>query len=60
MTSNTEIDKNIAHIDIGGNLDFKRYLPLSDLDQSWGFVINDLGHSKIPHNSEKTDKRLCD
>jgi hypothetical protein len=51
MTSNTEIDKNIAQFDFANKLEFKKYIPISDLDQKWGFVINDLGRSKIPKNS---------
>ena len=51
MISNTEIDKYIAHIDIQNKFDFKKYIPISELDRKWGFVINNLGYSKIPENS---------
>jgi len=51
MKSNTEIDKKVAQIDIGIKNGFKKYLPISDLDQKWGFIINDLGLSKISENS---------
>ena len=56
MRSNTEIDKYIAQTDIGNKLDFKKYIPISDLDQKWGFVINDLGRTEIVENSNYPTK----
>lgn len=31
--------------------EFKKYLPISDMDYKWGFVVNDVGYSEIPKNS---------
>lgn len=56
MISNTEIDKNIAQFDFTNKLEFKKYIPISDLDQKWGFVINDLGRTKIAKNSNYPTK----
>lgn len=56
MKSKTEIDNTIAQTDIQYKFDFKKYIPISDLDQKWGFVINDLGRTKIPENSSYPPK----
>ncbi len=36
--------------------EFKKYLPISDLDYKWGLVVNDVGFSQIPKNSEYPPK----
>lgn len=56
MISNTEIDKKLTQIDIANKFEFNKYIPISELDQKWGFVINDLGRSKIPENSDYPTK----
>jgi AraC-like DNA-binding protein len=56
MDLNREIDKNIPLFDITFKTSFKRYLPVSDLDLQWGFIINDLGHNLIQKNSDYPTK----
>ena len=51
MKLNTESDIFIPHFDNDMPSAFKKYLPISDLDRSWGFNINDIGHAVIPKNS---------
>jgi len=51
MSSNRGFDKNIPQFDIDSKTAFKKYLPVSELDKKWGFIINDLGHTVIPVNT---------
>lgn len=34
------------------NTAIKKYLPISDIDNKWGFVINDVGNTSIEKNSD--------
>ncbi|WP_372935490.1 AraC family transcriptional regulator [Mariniphaga sediminis] len=36
--------------------EFKKYLPISDMDYKWGFVVNDIGYAQIPKNSDYPPK----
>lgn len=56
MHSNTVFDKNIPLFDKESNRALKKYIPLVEADQKWGFVVNDLGHTLIPENSEYPSK----
>lgn len=51
MKLNTESDIFIPQIDNANQPAFKKYLPISHIDRSWGFNINDIGHVVIPRNS---------
>ena len=51
MILNTYSDNSIPLFDISKNLAFKKYLPTSELEHNWGFIINDIGHTVIPKNS---------
>ena len=51
MSSNTVFDKNIPQLDIRAKIPLKKYVPVSDLDEQWGLIINDLGHTVIPENT---------
>ena len=52
MISNTHSDKDIPQFDISMDLPFKKYLPISEMEQEWGFIIHDIGHTVIPINSD--------
>ena len=52
MIINAFSDNNMTLFDISPKLAFKKYFPVSELDQNWGLIINDLGHTVIPKNSE--------
>ena len=56
MNLNTEIDKNIPQFDNLKKLEFKKYLPVSEMDRKWGFAIHDVGHAVIPENTEYPPK----
>jgi len=56
MKLNAESDIFIPHFDNKIGPVFKKYLPISDLDRSWGFIINDIGHTVIPENSSYPSK----
>ncbi|MGC9354284.1 MAG: AraC family transcriptional regulator [Mariniphaga sp.] len=56
MDSNTEFDKIIPHFDNNMKPNFKKYLPVSDLDLQWGLIINDLGHTVISKNTSYPSK----
>ena len=51
MNLNAEYDKLIPHFDNKEQSAFKKYLPISSIDRSWGLNINDIGHTVIPENS---------
>lgn len=51
MVSNRESDKLIAQTD-NSNLNFKKYLILSEQDLKWGFYINDTGYTIYQKDSE--------
>lgn len=52
MTLNTHSDKGTPQFDIPKDLPFKKYLPISEMEQEWGFTIHDIGHTVIPANSD--------
>lgn len=56
MILNTHSDKDIPQFDIPKNLPFKKYLPISEMEQEWGFIIHDIGHTVIPINSDYPPK----
>lgn len=56
MILNTHSDKDIPQFDIPRNLTFKKYLPISEMEQEWGFIIHDIGHTVIPVNSDYPQK----
>jgi len=51
MKLNAESDIFTPHFDNKPGSVFKKYLPISDIDRRWGFIINDIGHTVIPENS---------
>lgn len=51
MKLNAESDIFIPQFDNEICPVFKKYLPISEIDRSWGFNINDIGHTVIPKNS---------
>ena len=51
MKLNTESDIFIPQFDNEIRPVFKKYLPISEIDRSWGFNINDIGYSVIPKNA---------
>jgi len=51
MKLNTDSDKLIPQFDNYIKPAFKKYLPISDIDRSWGFNIIDIGYAVIPENS---------
>lgn len=55
MRLNTETDKKIAQNDIPKS-NFKKYLIISELDQKWGFIVNDTGYTVYPKNSDYPSK----
>lgn len=55
MHLNRESDKFIAQNDIS-KANFKKYLIISELDQKWGFIVNDAGYTIIPKGSEYPPK----
>ncbi len=55
MDSNIRSDKSIAQND-NSNINFKKYLIISEQDIKWGFYINDTGHTIYPKDSEYPSK----
>jgi len=51
MLLNRETDKNIAQNDFTKS-NFKKYLIISELDNKWGFIVNDTGYTIYPKNSD--------
>jgi AraC-like DNA-binding protein len=56
MKLNAESDIFTPQFDNKAASVFKKYLPISELDRSWGFIINDIGHTVIPQNSHYPSK----
>jgi AraC-like DNA-binding protein len=56
VSSNKENDKSISLFDKTTQGALKRYLPVSDTDKQWGFIINDIGRVKIPKDSDYPSK----
>jgi AraC-like DNA-binding protein/mannose-6-phosphate isomerase-like protein (cupin superfamily) len=52
MNLNTYSDKKIPQFDNYTKPAFKKYLPISEADGKWGFIIHDIGHTVIPENSD--------
>lgn len=55
MLLNRETDKFIAQNDITKS-DFKKYVVISELDNKWGFIVNDAGHTVYTKGSEYPEK----
>jgi len=56
MDLNTQSDKLIPQFDTTKNLALKKYLPISDMERDWGFIIRDIGHTVIPSDSDYPSK----
>lgn len=52
MLSNTDSDILIPQFDNEQKLNFKKYLPISEVDREWGFMVNDAGRTVIARNTE--------
>jgi AraC-like DNA-binding protein len=55
MLLNRETDKKIAQND-NSQSNFKKYLIISELDNKWGFIVNDTGYTIYPKKSDYPSK----
>lgn len=56
MNSNARSDIKTPQSDNTINLDFNKYIPISETDKSWGFVVHDVGSVVIPPQAEYPPK----
>ncbi|MEL7588300.1 MAG: AraC family transcriptional regulator [Prolixibacteraceae bacterium] len=56
MNSNARSDIKTPQSDIPKNADFRKYLPISEADKSWGLVVHDVGSAVIPPKTEYPPK----
>ncbi len=52
MAINKQFDKTTPQIDNPGDNEFKKYIPVSEIDKSWGFAVHGVGHARIPPNTD--------
>ena len=56
MSNNARSDIKTPQFDSVMSLDFKKYIPISEADKSWGLVVHDVGSAVIPPKTEYPPK----
>jgi AraC-like DNA-binding protein len=52
MDNNTHFDIKTSQFDNFKMFNFKKYLPISETDKSWGFVVHDVGYAVIQRQTQ--------